>query len=66
MSDEELLARRRLKGLYRFIRELHLARNPVVTDVRIHPWVLWWRDLPEHDSIRKDESEEEESVLRVR
>ena len=66
-SDETAaIARRRLKGLYRFIRELHQARNPVVTDIRVHPWLYWWRELPVHDSVRKDESEDEESLLRVR
>ncbi len=67
-EDDEIgaIARHRLKGLYRFIRELHLARNPVVTDVRAHPWLFRWRELPVHESIRTDESEDEESLLRVR
>ncbi|MHB1047982.1 MAG: AAA domain-containing protein [Thermoanaerobaculia bacterium] len=60
-------ARSRLKSLFRFIRDLHVARNPITTEVSSHPWMCWWRDLPAHESVTLgQESEDDDYLLRIR
>lgn len=44
-------ARFRLLKVYKYLEALNQLRNPVQKQIHGQPWVLWFRDLPIHDSI---------------
>lgn len=47
------VARDRVRRIFEFLRELHQVRNPVTRQIDEQPWLLWFRDLPIHGSIRR-------------
>lgn len=69
-SDENDSIRGKLMRVFRFLQALDQLRNPVRRDIQEQPWVLWWRDLPQHPCIElgvveppsPGESEVEESA----
>lgn len=47
--------RSKLTQVFRFLRALNELRNPVQTLVEAQPWVLWFKELPEHASVVRGE-----------
>lgn len=37
--------------LFQFVQAFNERRNPPVRDLRKHEWLLWFKDVPMHDSI---------------
>lgn len=46
------VARERLTKVFRFLQALNELRNPVVRQVQELRWSLWFRDLPDHPTVR--------------
>lgn len=56
IDDETLrVARLRIGQIFRYLKSLNEFRNPAKRRIEEQPWVLWLRDLPEHNSIKKGE-----------
>ncbi|MEW5953838.1 MAG: AAA domain-containing protein [Bacillota bacterium] len=55
MSNGETkeLAIKRLTQVYRYIQALDQLQNPVRKSINEQPWVLWFRDLPEHPTVQR-------------
>lgn len=45
-------ARTSLLKVFRFLKEFNQLRNPVIRDIDRQPWVMWFRDLPDHPDIQ--------------
>src|SRR4051812_19819157 len=54
MSDEksERVGRERIARVFRYLKALNEHRNPAKRDLSEQPWALWFRNLPDHPSIR--------------
>lgn len=52
-SFESNEARKKLLQIFRFLQALHHLRNPVQREIQAQPWVMWWRDLPDHPCVRR-------------
>lgn len=51
-SDEDkALAIGKAKQVFRYLEALNQLRNPVQTLVGRQPWSMWFKDLPQHDTI---------------
>ncbi len=50
--------RRRIARVFRYLEALNQVRNPVKRHVRDQPWLLWFRDLPDHPAILTSYSSE--------
>ena len=46
-------ARDKLLQIFRYIQALDQLRNPVQRNINDQPWLLWFRDLPEHTAISR-------------
>lgn len=46
-------ARQKLIKVYRYLQALNELQNPVYSDIDDQPWVMWFRDLPDHPTIQK-------------
>lgn len=64
--------RKRLQQIFQYLREYNQLHNPVEREIDNQPWVLWYRDLPSHESIQigrllqqSGEGDESEYLLRV-
>lgn len=64
--------RKKLLQIFRYLREYNQLRNPVEREINNQPWVLWYHDLPQHESIkhgrfpdRDDETTGTDFVLKV-
>lgn len=72
-SDTQRVARERLTHVFRYLEALNQHRNPAKRQITEQPWVLWFRDLPDHPSITRGtvndgsdkEKDTEDFVLRV-
>jgi very-short-patch-repair endonuclease len=54
MDAETLrVGRDRLTRVFRFLQALNQHRNPAKRQIREQLWHLWFRDLPDHNSIRR-------------
>lgn len=51
------LVRDRAIRLFSYLRELSLMRTPVIKDIDRYESVLWWDELPNHNSIKSIERE---------
>lgn len=52
-TENREIGRKRLIQVFRFLEALNQKRNPVVRRIREQPFSVWFRDLPEHPSIRR-------------
>lgn len=52
-GDSLKVARGRLTQVFQFLQEFNQLRNPVKRLISEQPWVLWFRDLPDHASISR-------------
>ena len=65
------LGRKRVTQVFRYLEALNQQRNPAKRHLDDQLWHLWFRDLPEHPSIRRAEissppsSAEETAALSV-
>ncbi|MBI4488949.1 MAG: hypothetical protein HY694_07670 [Deltaproteobacteria bacterium] len=50
-TDNQRVARERLTRVFRYLEALNQHRNPAKRQISEQPWVLWFRDLPDHSSI---------------
>lgn len=54
MDPETLrIGRDRLSRVFHYLEALNQHRNPAKRHIRDQLWVLWFRDLPDHPSIRR-------------
>ncbi len=54
MSQESPdIERMRVRQLFRYLEALNQLRNAPKRLIQEQPWVLWFRDIPQHDSIVK-------------
>ena len=54
MDGETLrIGRDRISRVFRYLEALNQHRNPAKRQIREQLWVLWFRDLPNHPSIRR-------------
>ena len=54
MDAEKLrIGRDRISRVFRYLEALNQHRNPAKRQIREQLWVLWFRDLPDHPSIRR-------------
>ena len=65
-DEQTAVARKRLEALFKFLRELHLVRSPVVSELSRQEWRLWMRDLPQEKSVVRPATEDDDFVLKVR
>jgi len=42
-----------LLQVFRYLQALDQLKNPVPMDINTQPWLLWFRDMPEHPTIRR-------------
>lgn len=52
-TDTQRVAREKLTRVFRYLEALNQRRNPAKRQVSEQPWVLWFRDLPDHPSITR-------------
>jgi len=52
-TDTLRVARDRITRIFRYLEALNQRRNPAKRQLGEQPWVLWFRDLPDHPSIRR-------------
>ncbi|HEY8910615.1 MAG TPA: AAA domain-containing protein [Desulfosporosinus sp.] len=45
--------KKRLLQVFRYLQALNQLKNPVPIDINTQPWLLWFRDMPEHPTIRR-------------
>lgn len=66
--------KRLLLQVFRYLQALDQLKNPVPMDINAQPWLLWFKDLPEHSAIRcgnaagyaiEDESPADDFILKV-
>lgn len=67
----QAVTRAKLQQIFQYLREYNQLRNPVEREIDAQPWVLWYHDLPEHESIQLGRAEGEKTegvdyLLRVR
>ena len=76
MSNAENLEhdKKLLLQVFRYLQALDQLKNPVPMDIKTQPWLLWFKDLPEHPTIRRgnvggnateDESPADDYILKV-
>lgn len=54
MSPEKPeIERSRVRQVFRYLEALNQLRNSPKRQIQEQPWVLWFRDIPQHDSIKK-------------
>jgi hypothetical protein len=53
LSDTRTASARRLTQVFRYLEALNQHRNPAIRHLEDQLWRLWFRELPEHPSIRK-------------
>jgi hypothetical protein len=51
-QEKTKLARQKLINVYRYIQALNELRNPVYREIEDQPWIMWFRDLPDHPSVQ--------------
>ncbi len=51
--DSLRIARDRITRVFRYLEALNEHRNPAKRQIQEQLWLLWFRDLPDHPSIRK-------------
>ena len=49
------IGRKRVTQIFRYLEALNQQRNPAKRHLNDQLWHLWFRDLPEHPSIRRAE-----------
>lgn len=63
-----------LLQVFHYLQALDQLKNPVPMDINTQPWLLWFRDMPEHPTIRRgnvadntsdDVSESDDYLLKV-
>ena len=59
------IARKKLIRIYKFLQALDQIRNPIKKQITEQPWIMWFRDLPDHDYIARGKSKNEESIESV-
>lgn len=52
-TDTQRVAREKLTRVFRYLEALNQHRNPAKRQISEQPWVLWFRDLPDHPSITR-------------
>lgn len=52
-TDTLRIGRDRVTRVFRYLGALNQHRNPPKRQIRDQPWVLWFRDLPDHPFIRR-------------
>lgn len=52
-ADNQRIAREKLTRVFRYLEALNQHRNPAKRQISEQPWVLWFRDLPDHSSITR-------------
>ena len=50
-SDQDRIARHRIKQIFDYLKALNEHRNPAVRMVKDQPWSMWLDRLPKHPSI---------------
>jgi very-short-patch-repair endonuclease len=70
MSDAKAqqLGRERIARVFRYLKALNEHRNPAKRDLSEQPWTLWFRHLPDHPTIQRrlsNDNEEADFVLKV-
>src|SRR5438034_8854204 len=54
MTPEKLrVAREKLTRVFRYLEALNQHRNPAKRQIGEQLWLLWFRNLPDHPSIRR-------------
>ena len=52
LNEEQLnTGRERLHKIYHYLQALNQHRNPVATEIKTQPWLLWLGELPLHEAI---------------
>jgi hypothetical protein len=51
--DSLRIARDRVARVFRYLEALNQHRNPAKRQIQEQLWLLWFRDLPDHPSIRR-------------
>jgi hypothetical protein len=51
--DSLRIARDRVARVFRYLEALNQHRNPAKRQIQEQLWLLWFRDLPDHSSIRR-------------
>jgi len=66
MNGSEV-GRKRLKQLFQYLEAFNQQRNPVIRQVEEQVWALWFKNLPQHPSIRRGGGDDENElyVLKV-
>ncbi len=60
VSETLRVAKDRTAQVFRYLEALNQHRNPAKRQIHEQLWTLWFRDLPDHPSIRRgtvDESQ---------
>lgn len=74
-QEETEIGRNRVRQIFRFLKDFNGIRNPVKRQISEQPWVMWFRELPEHPSVvlrnraddaGADDADTSAMVLRVR
>ncbi|MHB9130574.1 MAG: AAA domain-containing protein [Armatimonadota bacterium] len=54
MSDQQKLqiGRERITQVFRFLEDMNRRRNPAKRQIREQLWHLWFRDLPDHPTVK--------------
>lgn len=61
INDNIAAARKKLVRIYKYLQALDQMRNPLKRQIAQQPWMMWLKDLPEHPSITKGKSINEEA-----
>jgi hypothetical protein len=43
---EQNLAKGKILQIFKYLQALNQLRNPVIRDINLQPWSLWYKDLP--------------------
>ncbi|UWG97969.1 AAA domain-containing protein [Dehalobacter sp. DCM] len=58
---EHNLAKTRILQIFKYLQALNQLRNPVIRDIDLQPWCLWFKDLPDYKTIGRGQFENNDS-----
>lgn len=61
--DSLRIARDRIARVFRYLEALNQHRNPAKRQIQEQLWLLWFRDLPDHPSIRRGTVAQSSNVI---
>ena len=61
--DSLRIARDRVARIFRYLEALNQHRNPAKRQIQEQLWLLWFRDLPDHPSIRRGTVAQSSNVI---